>query len=121
VRYAARVNGLDALALMKLDVLDGLESLQVCTGYRYREELLTELPNEADILAECQPVCETLPGWTESTVGIVEEGKLPASCQAYLRRLEALAGIPLALISTGPRRDQTIVRPSALLKSWGIA
>ena len=121
VRYAARVNGLDALALMKLDVLDGLESLQVCTGYRYREELLTELPNEADILAECQPVCETLPGWEESTVGIVEEGKLPANCQAYLRRLEALAGIPLALISTGPRRDQTIVRPSPLLKSWGLA
>jgi len=121
VRYAARVNGLDALALMKLDVLDGLETIQMCTGYRYRGELLTEFPDEADILAECQPVCETLPGWQESTVGIVEEGKLPANCQAYLRRLEALAGIPLALISTGPRRDQTIVRSSALLKNWGLA
>ena len=121
VRYAARVNGLDALALMKLDVLDGLESLQVCTGYRYRGELITEFPNEADILAECQPVCETLPGWKEDTVGIVEERKLPANCQAYLRRLESLAGIPLAIISTGPRRDQTIVRPSQLLKSWGLA
>ena len=121
VRYAARVNGLDALALMKLDVLDGLEAIRVCTGYRYRGELLTEFPNETDILAECQPVCETLPGWQESTVGIVEEGKLPANCQAYLRCLEALAGIPLALISTGPRRDQTIVRSSALLKSWGLA
>lgn len=121
VRYAARVNGLDALALMKLDVLDGLESLQVCTGYRYRGELLTEFPNEVDILAECQPVWETLPGWKESTVGIVDEGQLPANCQAYLRRLEALAGIPLAIISTGPRRDQTIVRPAALQKSWGLA
>jgi adenylosuccinate synthase len=121
VRYAARVNGLDALALMKLDVLDGLETIQVCTGYRYKEELLTELPNETDILAECQPVYETLAGWQENTVGIVEENKLPAACQAYLRHLEALAGVPLALISTGPRRDQTIVRSSALWRGWGLA
>lgn len=121
VRYAARVNGLDALALMKLDVLDGLETIQVCTGYRYRGETLTEFPNETDILGECQPVYETFPGWAESTVGIVDEAKLPATCQAYLRHLEALAGIPLALISTGPRRDQTIVRSSAILKNWGLA
>ena len=121
VRYAARVNGLDALALMKLDVLDGLETIQVCTGYRYQGELITDLPNETDILAECRPVYETLPGWTESTVGIVEETKLPAACQAYLRRLEELAGVPLALISTGPRRDQTIVRSRDLWKGWGLA
>jgi adenylosuccinate synthase len=121
VRYAARVNGLDALALMKLDVLDGLETLQVGTGYRYRGELLTEFPNETDILAECEPVYETLPGWTENTVGIVDEAKLPANCQAYLRRLEAVAGVPLGLISTGPRRDQTIMRSDTLWKSWGLA
>jgi adenylosuccinate synthase len=121
VRYAARVNGLDALALMKLDVLDGLETVQVCTGYRYQGELITELPNETDILAECRPVYETLPGWKESTVGVVEEAKLPATCQAYLRHLEALAGVPLALISTGPRRDQTIVRSRDLWKGWGLA
>jgi adenylosuccinate synthase len=121
VRYAVRVNGLDALALMKLDVLDGLETLQVCTAYRYRGELLTEFPNETDILAECEPVYETLPGWTENTVGIVDEAKLPANCQAYLRRLEAVAGIPLGLISTGPRRDQTIMRSDTLWKSWGLA
>jgi adenylosuccinate synthase len=121
VRYAARVNGLDALALMKLDVLDGLEAIQVCTGYRYKGELLTEFPNETDILAESQPVYETWPGWKESTVGIVEEAQLPTNCQAYLRQLEALAGVPLALISTGPRRDQTIARSSALWKAWGLA
>ena len=121
VRYAARVNGLDALALMKLDVLDGLETLRVCTGYHYRGELLTEFPNETDILAECEPVYETLPGWTESTVGVVEESKLSANCQAYLRRLEAVAGVPLGLISTGPRRDQTIMRSDSLWKSWGLA
>jgi adenylosuccinate synthase len=121
VRYAARVNGLDALALMKLDVLDGLEAIQVCTGYRYKGELLTEFPNETDILAECQPVYETWPGWKESTVGIVDEAKLPTNCQAYLRQLERLAGLPLAIISTGPRRDQTIIRSSTLLKEWGLA
>ena len=82
------------MALMKLDVLGGLETLQVCTGYRYRGELLTEFPNETDILAECEPVYETLPGWTENTVGIVDEAKLPANCQAHLRRLEAAAGVP---------------------------
>lgn len=121
VRYAARVNGLDALALMKLDVLDGLETIQVCTGYRCKGELLTEFPNETDILAECQPVYETWPGWKESTVGIVEEGKLPAACQTYLRQLETQAGVPLAIISTGPRRDQTIVRTSNVLEAWGLA
>lgn len=120
-RYAARVNGLDALALMKLDVLDGLDNILMCTGYRYQGQVLSEFPNETDILAECEPIYETLPGWQESTVGIVDEAKLPANCQAYLRRLEALAGIPLALISTGPRRDQTIMRSNALWKSWGVA
>jgi adenylosuccinate synthase len=121
VRYAARVNGLDVMALMKLDVLDGLETIQICTGYRYRGERISEFPNETDILAECQPVYEALPGWKESTVGIVEEAKLPVTCQDYLRRLEAVVGVPLALISTGPRRDQTIVRSSAMLKEWGLA
>jgi adenylosuccinate synthase len=121
VRYAARVNGLDALALMKLDVLDGLETIQVCTGYRYQGELVTDFPNETDILADCQPVYEAHPGWNESTVGVVEEAKLPPACQAYLRRLEELAGVPLALLSTGPRRDQTIVRSRELWKGWGIA
>ncbi len=121
IRYAARVNGLDALALMKLDVLDELDPIQVCTAYRYRGELLTEFPNESDILAECQPVYEALPGWRQSTVGTLEEAKLPPTCRSYIRHLEDLVGVPIALISTGPRRDQTIVRPNALWKAWGLA
>src|SRR5512135_1218433 len=80
VRYAARVNGLDALALMKLDVLDELDPILVCTGYRYRGEVLTEFPNETAVLAECQPVYETLPGWKHSTVGVTAEEKLPSKC-----------------------------------------
>jgi adenylosuccinate synthase len=121
VRYAARVNGLDALALMKLDVLDGLETLQVGTGYRYRGELITEFPNETDILAECQPVYEALPGWRQSTVGTIEEAELPPACRAYIRHLETIVGVPITLVSTGPRRDQTIVRPNPLWKAWGLA
>ncbi len=121
VRYAARVNGLDALALMKLDVLDELDPILVCTGYRYRGEVLTEFPNETDILSACQPVYEAVPGWRQSIVGALEEDKLPLACQAYIRHLEDLVGVPITLISTGPRRDQTIVRGNPLWESWGLA
>ncbi len=121
VRYAARVNGLDSLALMKLDVLDEFDPIQVCTGYRYRGELLTEFPNETDVLAECQPVYETLRGWRQNTVGTLEEAKLPPSCRDYIRHLETLVGVPITLVSTGPRRDQTIARPNAQWQAWGLA
>jgi len=121
IRYAARVNGLDALALMKLDVLDELDPILVCTAYRYRGEVLTEFPNETDILAECQPVYEALPGWRQNTVGTVDEGELPPACHAYIRHLETLVGVPITLVSTGPRRDQTIVRPNPLWNAWGLA
>jgi len=121
VRYAARVNGLDALAVMKLDVLDELDPIRVCTKYRYRGEILTEFPNETDVLAECEPVYEALPGWRQSTVGTLDEAQLPAACQEYIRYLEMVVGVPIALISTGPRRDQTIVRPIPLWQTWGLA
>ena len=121
IRYAARVNGLDALALMKLDVLDELDPILVCTAYRYRGEVLTEFPNETDILAECQPVYEALPGWRQSTVGTLEEAEPPPACRAYIRHLETLVGVPITLVSTGPRRDQTIVRPNPLWNAWGLA
>jgi adenylosuccinate synthase len=120
LRYAARVNGLDALALMKLDVLDGLETIRVCTGYEYNGQVLDEFPAETDVLAACRPVYESLPGWSERTVGIVDEEKLPTTCRAYIRRLEDLVGVPFTMISTGPRRDQTILRPHPVWKEWGI-
>ncbi len=121
IRYAARVNGLDALALMKLDVLDELDPILVCTAYRYRGEVLTEFPNETDILAECEPVYEALPGWRQSTVGTIEEAELLPACRAYIRHLETIVGVPITLVSTGPRRDQTIVRPNPLWETWGLA
>ncbi len=121
VRYAARVNGLDAIALTKLDVLDELDPILVCTGYRYGGELLEEFPSDPDVLAECHPVYETLPGWRQTTVGVLDETALPATCRSYVKHLEELVGVPFTLISTGPRRDQTIVRPSTLWKGWGLA
>jgi adenylosuccinate synthase len=119
-RYAARVNGLDAVALMKLDVLDDLDPILVCTGYRYGGEVLTDFPTETDILAECEPVYESHPGWRQSTVGTLEEEKLPDACRAYLRRLEELVRVSFTLISTGPRRDQTLVRSNPTWEGWGL-
>jgi adenylosuccinate synthase len=120
VRYAVRVNGLQALALMKLDVLDEVDPIRVCTGYRYQSEILTEFPNETDILAACEPVYEEHPGWRQSTVGTLEEEKLPLACQRYLRRLEELSGIPITVISTGPKRSQTILCRHPLMEKWGL-
>ncbi len=110
VRYAARVNGLDALALTKLDVLDGLDELQICTAYAFNGQRLTELPGDIAQLAACEPVYESFPGWQGSTRGATRYEDLPAGAQRYLERLETLTGVPAAIISTGSERDETIIR-----------
>ncbi|HEX7777767.1 MAG TPA: adenylosuccinate synthase [Vicinamibacterales bacterium] len=110
VRYAVRVNGLDALAITKLDVLDGLETLDICTAYRSNGSILTEMPGDTAQLASCEPVYETLPGWKTPTRGIMEFDQLPAEARAYIRRLEETSGVPAAIISTGSERDHTILR-----------
>jgi len=115
VRYAARVNGLDALALTKLDVLDGLPELQVCTAYRCRGAVVTEMPGDTAQFAECEPVYETLPGWRQPTRGITAFGDLPREAQAYIARLEAASGVPAAVVSTGSERDHTIIKDARLL------
>src|SRR5262245_28377788 len=93
VRYAARVNGLDALAITKLDVLDGLQELQICTAYRCGSEVLTEMPSEVSQLAACEPVYETIAGWSEPTLGITDFDKLPAGARKYIARLEETSGV----------------------------
>ncbi|HEY7475710.1 MAG TPA: adenylosuccinate synthetase, partial [Vicinamibacterales bacterium] len=110
VRYSVRVNGLDALAITKLDVLDGLETLDVCTAYRYNGTLVTEMPGDTAQLAGCQPVYETLPGWKTPTKGVTQFTQLPAEARAYIRRIEETSGVPAAIISTGSERDHTILR-----------
>jgi adenylosuccinate synthase len=97
------------LCITKLDVLDGLDTIQICIGYRMGEQVLSEPPMFADAFAEVEPVYEEYPGWSESTVGKTSFESLPANAQAYLRRLESLVGVPLDIISTGPDRDETIV------------
>jgi len=118
VRYAVRVNGLDALALTKLDVLDGLPELQVCTSYRCRGASLTEMPGDLAQFAACEPVYETLPGWTAPTKGVREYKDLPREARQYVARLEEVTGVPAAIISTGSAREDTIIRKDTVAGTW---
>jgi adenylosuccinate synthase len=118
VRYAVRVNGLDALALTKLDVLDGLPELQVCTAYRCRGNTLTEMPGDVAQLAECEPVYETLPGWRAPTAGAQRFDDLPAEARRYVARLEEITGVPAAIVSTGSAREATIIRHDTHAGAW---
>ncbi|MGB9661038.1 MAG: adenylosuccinate synthase [Moorellaceae bacterium] len=110
LRHAVEVNGLTGIALTKLDVLTGLENLRVCTGYRYRNEVLYDFPASLKVLQECQPVYEEVPGWVEDISEARSVEELPLNCRAYIKRLEELIGVPIKLIAVGPRRDQTICR-----------
>jgi adenylosuccinate synthase len=120
VRYSARVNGLSALALMKLDVLDACEWIMICTGYRRKGEVYQDFPNETGLLKECEPIYEEVPGWNETIIGTTSYDRLPARCRAYVARLEALTGVEVGLISTGPRRDQTILRATPTMREWRL-
>jgi adenylosuccinate synthase len=111
VRFAARVNGLDALALTKLDVLDGLSAISICTGYRTADgAVLDEFPADLTRLTGCAPMYEELAGWTEPTRGCRQFEDLPAAARAYIARLEQVTGVPTAIVSTGSDRDDTIIR-----------
>jgi adenylosuccinate synthase len=115
VRFSARVNGLDALALTKLDVLDGLPSVSICTGYACADgKLLHEFPADLTRLAGCAPIYEELPGWTTPTRGVQQFDELPAEARAYIARLEDVTGVPAAIVSTGSDREETILRKDFL-------
>jgi adenylosuccinate synthase len=109
LKRSAQVNGLSGLCITKLDVLDGLEELKLCVGYRLDGELLDILPMGADDIARCEPIYESLPGWSQTTVGVTRLQDLPVQARDYLRRIEAITGVPIAIISTSPDRDHTIV------------
>ena len=109
LRRSARINGLTGLCITKLDVLDGIAELEICTGYELDGKIVDMLPVGADDVARCQPIYETLPGWTENTFGVNRWEGLPANARAYLKRLEVLCEVPVAIVSTGPERDETIV------------
>ena len=109
VRQAAKVAGIDGIALTKLDVLDGFAELKVCTGYRRNGAVLDHLPAGASVQAEIEPVYETMEGWSESTRGARSWADLPALAIKYIRRIEELIEAPVALLSTSPERDDTIL------------
>jgi adenylosuccinate synthase len=109
VRQAMKVGGINGIALTKLDVLDGIGDLQVCTGYRYQGRELHHFPAGQTAQAEVEPIYETFDGWTESTRGARTWADLPATAIKYIRRIEELIGAPVALLSTSPERDDTIL------------
>ena len=109
IKYAVRVNGLTGIALTKLDVLSGFESIKICTGYSYEGAFLTELPANLDVFEKCTPVYEEMPGWQSDLTGAKSFNELPEKARNYVKRLEALAGCPIVLVSIGPRRDETII------------
>ncbi len=110
LKRSLQLNGVTGLCITKLDVLDGLDEIAICTGYTVRGAPLALLPSGADAVAECVPVYETVPGWKDSTVGVRAFGALPANARAYLERIEALTGVGIAMVSTGADRTETIVR-----------
>jgi adenylosuccinate synthase len=118
VRYSARVNGMDAIALTKLDVLDGLPEVKVCTGYRTATGTLTDFPADLQVLAGATPVYETLPGWSVPTKGMTRIENLPAEARRYITRLEEVSGVSCGLISTGSDRNETIIAPGSAVERW---
>ena len=114
VRYAVRVNGLDALALTKLDVLDDLPEIKVCVAYKYQGRTVDAFPADVAQLAACEPVYDTLPGWTQPTKGVRRFADLPEGARDYIAYLEDVSGVPAAIISTGSGRDDTILRDDVL-------
>jgi adenylosuccinate synthase len=102
------VNGLSGMAITKLDILDGLKTLKVCTAYRYRGKTYGNFPKELPIFENCTPVYEELEGWQTSTLGIRKFSKLPVQAQRYIRRIEELVGVRAQIISTGQKRDELI-------------
>ena len=118
VRYAVRINGIDALALTKLDVLDGLETIDICTGYTVDGRLVEEFPADVAAAGAVTPVYETWPGWSSPTKGATRFDQLPEEARRYVARLEEVSGVPVGLISTGSDRHETIIREDQPLARW---
>jgi len=118
VRYSAASNGLNSIAMTKLDVLDEFKEIKVCTGYTRNGKPVEDMPFDAKHLEEIKPVYETLPGWEESTTKITEFAKLPDNARAYVDRLSEIVDCEISVVSVGPERNQTIVRPGSLFEEW---
>lgn len=109
LKRSVQINGVSGMCLTKLDVLDGLESLKLCTGYKLDGKMVDIFPVGAEDAARCEPVYEEMPGWRETTVGAKSLAVLPTNARAYIKRIEQLVGVPIDMVSTGPDREETIV------------
>ncbi len=110
LKNAARLNSLTGLAITKLDVLDDLDEIKICTGYECDSKILTAFPSQINVLANCKPVYETHPGWKQKTSGITEFDSLPEKAKAYLARIEELSEVKIKIVSVGPGREATIIK-----------
>ncbi|MEI6730571.1 MAG: adenylosuccinate synthetase, partial [Pseudomonadota bacterium] len=109
VRQTAKICGISGIALTKLDVLDGFDEIKICIGYKYDGKIYDYLPASSKIQAEIEPIYETIPGWSESTYGAKSWGELPAQAIKYIRRIEELIECQVAMLSTSPKREDTIL------------
>ncbi|MCM1565975.1 MAG: adenylosuccinate synthase [Dehalobacter sp. 4CP] len=109
-RYAVRISGISDFAFTKLDVLTGMNTLKICTAYRYKGEDLHDFPQSLKVLSECEAIYEEMPGWQEDLTGISEYSQLPEQAKNYIHRLEELTGVPVTMLAVGPGRNQTITR-----------
>lgn len=118
VRYAVRVNGIDSIALTKIDVLDGLDTIEICTGYKIGDRTVSEFPSDLNTCGPITPIYESWPGWTTPTKGAKSYNQLPVEAQRYIKRLEEVSGVPVGLISTGSDRNETIIRDGSVVAKW---
>ncbi|MBS0351233.1 MAG: adenylosuccinate synthase [Proteobacteria bacterium] len=115
MRQVVLANSLSGLVMTKLDILDEIDSIRVCTQYRYQDRLYDIPPSDPQILAACEPVYETLPGWKTSTFGLTQYDQLPKTAKEYIARIEQLIDIPIIMLSTGPEREQIVVRKNIFI------
>jgi len=109
LRHSVRINGVTGIAITKLDILDGLETIKICTSYKHNGKIYEEFPKELNILEESEPVYEEVDGWSSSTLGIRDFNKLPKAAKIYIRKIEKMLGVKVHLISTGQRRDELVL------------
>ena len=115
VRYSVMVNGVNALALTKLDVLDGLDEIKICTGYKYKGEILDYMPSGRSVFKNIEPQYITMPGWSEPTAGVQNYDDLPENAKIYLAKLEELVDCKIAIVSMGRSREETIIPDESIL------
>ncbi|MBI4691562.1 MAG: adenylosuccinate synthase [Nitrospirae bacterium] len=109
LRHSIRINGFTGIVITKLDILDGLEKIKICTGYRYNGRVYEEFPKELNIIEKCEPIYEEIPGWKENTSGTKEFENLPEAARAYIKTIERMLGVEIHIVSSGQKRDELIV------------